>query len=429
VKKVLIISYYWPPSGGAGVQRWLKFAKYLPGYGIEPYVLTVDPNYATYPQTDKSLEKDIPPGLKVYRTKSFEAMGIISRIFGKENIPYGGFSNVNKRGLFQTLLRFIRGNFFIPDARRGWNKYAFKKAVELIGRHEISTVITTGPPNSTHLVGLKLKKELEIKWLADFRDPWTDIYYYSDMLHTPIAKRIDRRMERQVLEKADRIICVNNSIRELLISKNRASDAGKFSVITNGFDEDDFKIPVTPSGDFVITYSGTISERYKPRIFFKALADLIKMYPDLLFRFRLAGNLSRGIEREIKDHGLNGIFENLGYVDHSKLQAILKSSSALLYIFPETLDYKGSSGKLFEYLAARRPVIAIDSAASDASAIIEECEAGKSFLREEESSLLEYLCQLVEKFRSEGEVRAGNDKYLNYSRKKLTATLAGLIKN
>ncbi|MGF1584583.1 MAG: glycosyltransferase [Bacteroidales bacterium] len=427
MKKVLIITYYWPPSGGAGVQRWLKFSKYLPEYGVDPFVLTVDPDFATYPQLDKSLSHEIPSDLKVFKTKSFEVLGIFSRLFGKDKVPYGGFSNVDKTSFVQTILRFIRGNFFIPDARIGWNNYAFEKATELIRIHDIETIITTGPPHSTHLAGLKLKRELDINWIADFRDPWTDIYYYKDMLHTPFARMIDRNKEIKVLDSADIVITNCNSNRDLLASKIDERDLSKFKIITNGFDAGDFNIPLIPPGEFVVTYSGTMSDHYNPQVFFNALQKLIKNNPDIIFKFFLAGNISSSAERLIRQSGIE--FEYPGYVNHSKLAEYLKISSALLYIFPETLNDKGVAGKLFEYLAVNRPVIAIGPTDSDASAIIEECEAGKSFTREDEKGILTYMQDIVDIFRDNGEVITGNGKYLNYSRQQLTASLAQIIKD
>jgi glycosyltransferase involved in cell wall biosynthesis len=252
VKKVLIITYYWPPSGGAGVQRWLKFVKYLPEFDFRPWVVTVDPVYAWYPQTDLSLEKDISPEVKVFKTRSFEFLKIISRIFGSRRVAYGGFTNVNKKNPLQIFLRFIRGNFFIPDARVGWSGHAFRKARKLIIDNGIDTVITTGPPHSTHLTGLKLKKELNIRWIADFRDPWTDIFYYSDMLHTPVARKLDLRKEKKVLKSADRIIAVNNTVGKLLARKIDGKDTGKITVITNGYDEDDFNFTMTQEKNLLL---------------------------------------------------------------------------------------------------------------------------------------------------------------------------------
>jgi glycosyltransferase involved in cell wall biosynthesis len=427
VKKVLIITYYWPPSGGAGVQRWLKFVKYLPESGIDPIVLTVDPRYAFYPQSDETLVKDIPQGVRIFKTKSFEALKFISWLFGKDKVAYGGFSNVNKKNPLQTLLRFIRGNLFIPDARIGWNRYAVKKAREIIREHDIRTVITTGPPHSTHLTGMRLKKDLNIKWIADFRDPWTDIFYYDDLMHTPVAKRIDLKKERNVLTVADRIITNCDSNKDLLLSKTGSLGRSKFSVITNGFDEDDFDVPDPEVNEFVITYMGTISDHYKPQVFFMVLSELRKKFPDVTFRFKITGNISLQMENLIKDHGIYDIFDYMGYVSHDQLAGFLKGSSALLYIFPETTHEKGIAGKLFEYLASERPIIALGSVESDASDIIRECDAGRSFTRKDSSGLLEYLESLVKIFMAEGRVKAGNGLHRNYSRKRLTEKLKGII--
>ena len=428
MKKVLIITYYWPPSGGAGVQRWLKFVKYLPGYDVEPIVLTVDPEYASYPQIDSGLADNVPAGTRIFRTRSFEILNIISGFLGKDKVPYGGFSNVPRKNLFHTLLRFIRGNFFIPDARTGWIRFAVKKAREIIKLHEIDTIITTGPPHSTHIVGLRLKNKLNVKWIADFRDPWTDIYYYSDMLHSPVAKMIDRAKERNVLALADKVIAVNKSVGKLLATKIDDAKKDKFTVITNGYDEDDFDIEPRPSGEFVITYSGSLSENYSPEVFFKSLSEIVKKHPGISFRFRLAGYISSGVEQVLKNYGLHRIFEYHGYVDHAKLPRLLKSSTILLYIFPETGGkYTGSSGKLYEYLAACRPVIAIDSPHSDAAAIIEECQAGKTFLRDNHEGIRDYIEHLIGEYKKAGEVRSGNGLHTNYSRRKLTGKLSRLI--
>jgi glycosyltransferase involved in cell wall biosynthesis len=427
VKKVLIITYYWPPSGGSGVQRWLKFVKFLPEYEIQPFVLTVDPVYAWYPQSDPGLENDLSPGVKVTRTPSFEFLKVVSRIFGRKKVAYGGFTNVDKKNPLQVFLRFMRGNFFIPDARVGWNRYAFREARKLVINNGIDTVITTGPPQSTHLTGLKLKKELNIRWIADFRDPWTDIFYYADMLHTPIARKLDLGKEKKVLNSADLIIAVNNTVGRLLAGKIDSRVSDKITIITNGFDEEDFNFTIPQEKDFIITYSGIISCSYKPGIFFRALSDTIRNHPEVTFKFRLAGNLSSNIEREIRAHGLKDVFEYHGYVSHHVLVQLLKSSTALLYVFPEVMKYSGTSGKLFEYLAACRPIISIDAPDSDASVIIDECQAGKSFTRDDYEGIRDYLEYLVREYKSNDEVISGNGTYINYSRRKLTGKLSGII--
>jgi len=274
-KKVLIITYYWPPAGGAGVQRWLKMAKYLPQFGIEPFVLTVDESYASYPVVDPSFLDEVSSETKVYRTKSFEPLRIYGKLFGKKKVPYSGFTNVNTHTVGSKLSRWIRGNFFIPDARKGWNKYALPKALEIIKAENIETVITTGPPHSTHLIGLQLKnRKPTLKWIADFRDPWTDIYYYDDLLHTKRSKAKDLKLEKVVLNKSDLVLAVCPSNQKLLAQKLPKEQRGKIKLITNGFDEEDFEGVNRTSSDRIlkIGYTGTLAQSYDVLPIFTILA-------------------------------------------------------------------------------------------------------------------------------------------------------------
>ena len=206
MKKILIITYYWPPSGGPGVQRWLKFSKYLPEFGYDPIIITVDPEKAEYPIKDHTLEQDVRVGQIVYRTDCSGIYEYYKKLTKAQSAPYSGFVNEGTPSLKQKIARFIRGNFFLPDARRGWNKHAYHQAIQIIQAEKIDAVITTGPPMSTHLVGQKLKKHFHLHWIADFRDPWTDIYYYNKMYPTPVAKAIDRKYERNVLLDADQVV-------------------------------------------------------------------------------------------------------------------------------------------------------------------------------------------------------------------------------
>lgn len=422
-KKVLIITYYWPPSGGAGVQRWLKFAKYLPEYGIDPIILTVDSQYASYPQKDESLGKDISSDLKVYKTKSFEPLNLISGIFGKKNIPYGGFSNVNKKSFFQTILRFIRGNFFIPDARVGWNKHALKKALELIKKDNIKTIITTGPPHSTHLVGLKLKKKLDIQWISDFRDPWTDIYYYKDLLHTRLIKKIDKKKEKKVLERADQIITVGNTLQGKLEAKINNK---KIVVISNGYDEEDFKTFKTINPEkLTITYTGTLSDHYIIDSFIKACNKLKNEGNDFTIRF--VGNVSDSKLEDFKSAGLYENIELVNYVPHHESIEYLYNSSALLLVIP---DFKGNeeilTGKLFEYLATGKPIVGIGPKDGDANKVIQDSKSGEMFDYTNVKSIYYYLKSLIENEKQGG---SPENVRLRYSRKNLTKQLEGVIKN
>ena len=194
VKKILVITYYWPPSGGSGVQRWLKFVKYFRDFGIEPIVLTIDPDFATYPNYDYTLLDEIPHGIEIHKTKAKSPFGIYSKVRKKE-VPKVGFAGEKNVGMIEKLMRFIRGNFFIPDARIGWNRFALEKAREILQANDIDCVITTSPPHSTQLIGLALKNEFNIKWIADLRDPWTEIYYNKELYRTSFAKNKDYRFE------------------------------------------------------------------------------------------------------------------------------------------------------------------------------------------------------------------------------------------
>jgi len=420
-KKVLIITYYWPPSGGAGVQRWLKFAKYLPEFDIEPIILTVDPKNASYTQIDCSLEEEISNGLKVFKTKSFEPLNILSSLFGKKNVPYGGFSNVNKKSFFQTVLRFIRGNFFIPDARIGWNRFAYKKAKEIIIEQNIDTIITTSPPHSTQLVGLKLKRKLGIKWVADFRDPWTDIYYYEDLLHLPIIKRIDKGLERKVLLNADCIIANCKSNKDLLRAKLDAGNHYKFYSITNGFDEDDFKFKSKNPELFTLTYIGSISEKYDPEVIFKVLEKIKKEGHS--FKFKVVGSIAPPLINQIKTRGISDNFEFISYLPHKEAIQQMKESSALLYIFPKTDNDKGIAGKLFEYLASERPILAIGPKNGDSYKVIEESQAGKMFERDQEYEIYNFLISVIK-----GTYKINSQEKINqFTRKILTRQLSEII--
>ncbi len=195
-QKLLIISYYWPPSGGPGVQRWLKNTKYLVKHGVQPYVITVDEKYASYFQVDESLEKEVDPGVNVYKTRSFEILNLYKKFSRDGHLPTSGFSNAGATSMKQKITTALRSNLFIPDPRRGWNRYAFRQAKALIRTEGIDTVLTTSPPHSSQLIGLKLKRQMGVRWIADFRDPWTDIYYYSDFGHSRLSSYLDGRMEK-----------------------------------------------------------------------------------------------------------------------------------------------------------------------------------------------------------------------------------------
>jgi glycosyltransferase involved in cell wall biosynthesis len=417
VKNLLIITYSWPPAGGAGVQRWLKFSKYLPEFGWNPIILTVDPDQGSYPQRDESLLKEVRDEVEVFRTHSFEPLQLYAKAVGKDRVPYGGFSNQKSNSSFS---RFIRGNFFIPDARRGWNRYAIAKAKEIISTRTIDCVVTTGPPQSTHLIGLDLKRDLGIKWGIDLRDPWTDIYYNEKMLRTPWAEKHDAKLEKQTLEEADFCITVSKGFAELF---NRKVER-EYHVVTNGFDEQDL-VDENPrnsreSKKLIISYTGTMSDIYDPDVFFEALASYKGS-----FEFRIAGSISEGVQKKIDDYGISKSVNYLGYLTHADALKEMSQADLLLLISPMVKNSKGIiPGKLFEYLAAGKPILAIaEDDKCDVAVILSDTKGGLFFSRENLKGLSNFLESLPNNFEFIPNIEAIN----NYNRKTLTEKLVSII--
>ena len=426
----MIITYYWPPSGGAGVQRWLKFTKYFLEFDIQPIVITVDETLASYPVLDESLLKEVPESIRVVRTKTNEPFGIYKKVAGRKQIPSGGFASGNSSSFKDALMRFFRANFFIPDARMGWNKFAYEAACEIILKEKPVTVITSSPPHSTQLIGLKLKEQFGIPWIADMRDPWTDIYYYKKLLHTRIAKRIDKNYEKKVLENADKVVVVSESIRRSFIQKSKLIKQENIVVIPNGFDEKDFenKTPIQSENKFIITYTGTIAESYSPYKFFNAIAKLIKNNSDINILFRFIGSMPKEMHDFLKSNFSAKNFEYIHYSPHEKVIDYMLRSSVLYLAIPHAEGNKGIlTGKLFEYLAARKPIIATGPVDGDAAAIISSCRAGKMFEANDEIGILTYLQNLLNEWKINKNISVESEVYKKYSRKNLAGQFAELI--
>jgi glycosyltransferase involved in cell wall biosynthesis len=394
MQKVLIVTYYWPPGSGAGVQRWLKFSKYLPAFGWEPVILTIDPDFAAYPALDQSLATEVPKDLFVYKTRARDYFRLYRR--DKSKIPSAGFATNEGKTLSSRLIRFIRGNFFIPDPRRGWNKFAFRKACEIIRNERITHLITTSPPHSTQLIGLKLKRRFPgIRWIADLRDPWTDIYYYEQFYPTLVSKRIDSSYERKVLASADRIIIVGRSLMNLFSQKVPALKE-KFEVISNGYDAEDFSgLTVSKPDKLTISYIGTLSDSYPVNGFLKTLKAFKEKSLD--FRLRFVGFVSGNQKKLIISAAGESQAEFVSYVTHNQAIEYMLNSSALLIIIPDHKSNKSIiTGKLYEYLASGKPVICLGPPDGDAAGIIEECGHGRTFEYEDTEGISEYLKTLSE---------------------------------
>lgn len=428
-KKILIIVYYWPPSGGSGVQRWVKLAKYLVRQGIKVFVITVDENKASYLQIDNSLESEVDKDIQVFKTNSFEIINLFAKIFGKKKVPTAGFYNLDKKSLVHKLSLIIRSNLFIPDPRRGWNRFAYKKAKEIIRKEGISKVITSTPPHSSQLIGLKLKKRMGITWIADLRDPWTDIFYYKLLKHSVFSHNINKKYELEVLLKADHILTVSRKLKEIFLSKSKRINAEKIHIIPNGYDPDDFVTQTTynAKGVFTIGYTGTMSEQYAPWGFLKAFREFIKISGESV-KLEITGTVAPVINDFIKELGIERSVQIKEAVPHNEIPGILASYSTLLLVIPQ-VENAGLilTGKLFEYLASGKPIILIGPKNGNAEEIIHDCNAGSSFEWDDEESISAYLTLLIDRYKSGNLLTGTNENIKRYSRDNQALALSKIL--
>ena len=376
MKRVLILTYYWPPAGGPGVQRWLKFVKYLEGFGWEPQVLTV--REGTYSALDHELEKEVPEGLPVYKTRNRDPFRFYNLLKGKKNGSVSvALININKeRSIIDRLSMYIRSNFFIPDARKGWVPYAVKEALSIFRREHIDLLVTTGPPHSTHLAGLRLKKKTGISWIADLRDPWTTVYYNEMLPRTVRTKNKDKRLEDEVLYHADAVTVVSPGMRKEFLGRNANTH-----VVMNGFDMEDMASPVESLNGhekFSITYTGNFKPNQHIPAIWDALCELLDenedFNEDLILRF--VGNLDATVPEYFAGKGRSDKLEIIPYVPHGEVTGIMAASSALLFVIPQSVNNRLIiTGKLFEYLASGPPILPVGPADGDAAAVL--LEAGR----------------------------------------------------
>ena len=423
--RLLVITYYWPPSGGAGVQRCLKFVKHLGHFNVEPTVITVDVDQATYPVRDASLLAEVPPEVRVIRTKTSEPFESYKKLTGRA-VPYGGFANEGKPGLMQKALRFVRGNLFIPDPRRGWNRHAIAAVEKLLAAGEqFDAVLTSSPPHSTQLIGQELQRRHGLRWLADMRDPWTDIYYYKDLHHTPLASWLDARYERQVLTNADAVLVTSPETKRLFMAKLPHLPGAKFHVLPNGYDESDFRGVSQPPTDCLrITHTGTITELYHIEQLLKAVAACAATNPDVPLRLRFVGQVSAQLRLQIEQAGLLAVTEFIPFVPHDKSVEYLLSASVLLMAIPDVPRNFGIlPGKVFEYLAANKPILCIGPAGSDADNLLQECGAGQALPYQDCALMRETLEALIVQWRSNPNLDLPAVSHTRYSRRALTGAL------
>ena len=424
MKKVLIITYYWPPAGGPGVQRWLKFVTYLKEFNIEPIVYI--PQNPTYPIIDTNILNEVPKGIEIISQPIFEPYGFASK-FSKKNtstISKGIIPEQQKRHWKDQLLLWIRGNFFIPDARKFWIKPSIKFLSDYIKKHSIDTIITTGPPHSVHLIGLNLKQKHSLKWIADFRDPWTTIGYHQKLKLSNWAKKKHLELEKQVLDTSDQLIVTSWGTQKEFKAKTKTA----INVITNGFES----IEITKTNldqKFTISHIGSLLSERNPKNLWLALSELINENNDFArhFKLNLAGVISKSIIDSIHKSGLKNHLNTLGYISHTEaLQLQQKSQLLLLIEINSEITKAIIPGKIFEYLRAQRPILGIGPKDADFSTIIKETNSGSFFQYHEKEALKNQILSYFNSY-TQGNLNVDSKNIEQYTRKSLTKQLSVLI--
>ena len=420
-KKVLIITYYWPPAGGSGVQRWLKFSKYLRGFDIEPVIYTID--NPSYPILDKSSESEIPKDLEILKQAIFEPNSMLS-FFGRNNKKESaGFLNPNPTFLGK-IVQYIRANYFIPDARKFWIQPSVNFLSNYLENNHIDAIITTGPPHSMHLIGLELKKKLGIKWISDFRDPWTEIDYFQQLPLTKKATKKHQDLEQEVLIKSDMVVVVGETMKEKFLQHTK-----RIEVLTNGFDSNENSLTQELDQKFSITHVGLMNSDRNPTILWEVLNEIsntnLNFKNDL--RIKLIGKLDDAVIQDLKVFDHNTI-ETIPYLDHKDVSKYQASSQVLLLSINEVPSAKGIiTGKIFEYLQAKRPILAIGPEDGDAAMILKNTNAGTIVGFKNKTVLKATILNLYKDYK-EGVLFVKSINIEQYHRKNITSQLAEVIK-
>lgn len=417
--KVLIITYYWPPAGGSGVQRWLKFVKYLRDFDIEPIVFTADdPDYAI---KDESLLEEIPQDLEVLKQRIWEP----NKLMGKGKQTSAGFLNPRPT-FFGQISHYIRANYFIPDARKYWIKPSVKFLKAYLKNSDVDIIITTGPPHSLHLIGLELKKTLPIKWIADFRDPWTEIDYFHQLPLTKKSLAKHKELEEEVIQNADAVLVVGDTMRSKMEALNK-----NIHVITNGFDGELSNYQTNFNKKFTMTHVGMMNADRNPKMLWKVLKDIMLNDPDFKenFQLKLVGKIAPAILSDIQFYDLEKYVSIVDYLPHKEVLEVQRSSQILLLVVNNVPSAKGIiTGKIFEYLQAKRPILAIGPTDGDMAEIINNTNSGEIIGFEDSDDLKSVILDYYNSYKN-GDLNVNSDNIEQYHRKSLTKELSQVIKN
>ncbi|PRX55126.1 glycosyltransferase [Flagellimonas meridianipacifica] len=423
MQKVLIITYYWPPAGGPGVQRWLKFVKYLPDFDIQPIVYT--PKNPNYPILDVHLESEVPTGVQVLKQPIHEPY-VFASLLSKtktRSISSGVIPDKKVSRLAKFLL-WVRGNFFIPDARKHWVKPSIAYLSNFIEEEQIQTIITTGPPHSLHLIGLGLKQKYDIRWIADFRDPWTSIGYHKKLRLTKSSQKKHKYLEKTVLDTADKLIVTSNTTKaEFEKIANTPIEA-----ITNGFDT----VPEVGKLDskFTISHIGSLLTGRNPMGLWKVLRELVDAHKDFAnaLQIQLVGVVGEEVKDSIVNSGLADYVDFLGYVSHENVLRLQQQTQILLLLEIDSKETQGIiPGKLFEYFNAGRPILGIGPKDWEAGQMIDATQSGKVFGHTDTEAIKTVLLEWFRQYQN-NQLHIRPKHIEKYHRKVLTESLANFIR-
>jgi len=432
MNRVLIITYYWPPSGGVGVQRWLKFSKYLRNYGWEPIIYT--PLNPEIPALDYTLEKDIKEGTIVLKKKIWEPYTLYKNFLGlnkETKIGTGFLSETKKPGLLEKVSIWIRGNLFIPDARVMWVKPSIKYLSDYIKENKVDAIVSTGTPHSMHLIALGIKQKNDIPWIADFRDAWRFNDYYDKLMLSKWADKVHRKKEKKVLDSADAITTVGWQCANYFYNMGY----NNVKIITNGYDEDDFLFDGNSCDNdkkenkFIVSHIGYLNKDRNPEMLWKVLNKMINRNNDLKkdIVLNIIGQVDINVIDSIRKNGLYDICRFTNHLPHNEVIKEMLRSSLLLLLLNRTIDVKARvTYKIFEYMASGKPILCIGDTNGDAAKILNDTASGYSVNFDDEEKIEEYLNILYLDYKK------GNESFINrnvekYSYKNLTKELVALL--
>lgn len=431
MRRVLIITYYWPPSGGSGVQRWLKMSKYLPENGWQPVIYTAKD--AEYPVEDPSLEQDVALEAEVIRRPIVEPYSFYKQFLGMkrgEKVKAGFINEGEKKnGWKENLSVWLRGNLFIPDARCWWVKPSVRFLKRYLKEHPVDAMISTGPPHSMHLIAKALHKKFNIPWVADFRDPWTDIDFYKDLKLTRCADKKHHRLENQVLTEATKVVTIgwdcakgleSHGAKDVVVITNGYDDLGKICVKT----DENPSLRDHQSLPFTMSHIGIIGENRNPETLWQAISELA----DKDLKIRLIGQVDNSVIESIKRNNIEKLVEIVPYIPHNQVIEEQAKSDVLLLFVNNTPNAKGIlTGKIFEYMASGRPILCIGPEDGDSARILSETQTGITVDFNDKEKMKSIILDYISKFQENQLITERKEAVEKYSRRNLTKEFVKIL--